>query len=457
MGSLRSSLHESSDHFGYFEDNAHDASIVQRGHKVTSIKDHGDSPSDRPRMALSSEAEAKVYEDLAGTNGTGLAPLLKVGHGHRTLPNKPRDCQGADPDRTSSLSSAVTALFHPLLVPGPHPHTIPWTAKVIMHASVSHLRNGWAQTYCWAEINILMKESQPSEELINILVMVRNGLSTEQQHELKPGQRSLFFLADDREMPPCHKEIPLYITFVTQDLAKPLHLCFSVIHGLKGRQVTSSIPVLRPDGGELLSEIVFVRDGICPLIVKAITRSQLSTWSLVEDPDFPGTILHRNATPRLYPTAFKDDIQWYIEDTLPLSWGALKGLNENGVVYGFKLYVDKLLGGHLVCGISLVLVVGVADRLLNINFYGWTPEFSTLNGMPVTDEWRSVEGMTLYKQSWMQFGAPLQVNVLWHLSSTTSDISVELPRVTNRAVMPGRMTCRADRGKSTTPFNSIDG
>ena len=106
---------------------------------------------------------------------------------------------------------------------------------------------------------------------------------------------------------------------------------------------------------------------------------------------------------------------------------------------------------------SFFLEVGAATPLVSLGPHGWVPRYFIVGGRVATEKvgecWKNKEGhITIFKQAHMAPG-PIMVETYWQGSSecdkpdgsTTDDIL--LPRVTDRKVLGGRLTCRANESK----------
>jgi hypothetical protein len=348
--------------------------------------------------------------------------------------------------RDCSRASELTAHWDP----NPSDDTVhrihTWDGALKLWTIATSLENGKVQVHILAQLTVTMPEQKEviSAKRISFPVIVRNGAQSQQVIHLNSGQDTLTF-TEDMPVNLC-QEGELTVVRDVQDMKYPLNFYFSFGYDLNQRQIMASIPSLRPKVGKMRSESVYIAASYPPLTTKPVTRREFSTWKLGYDTT--NQVSHYERTPLLplYPERFSDDIHLQITDPYPVLFRSLEDLDPSDVVWNFDLSIERLLGVQLVCRMSLVLHVGTANRLLNINSHGWTPEHSVINGRLATLEWRQIDGMTLFKQLGMING-PLRIKMIWQRSQDFGRFKLALPTITDLKVLSGKITCKADRGK----------
>jgi len=360
------------------------------------------------------------------------------------ISNEEEGSPAEEPMRACSQASVLTAQW----APNPSDHIIhriaSWDGALNLHTIAMSLDNGMVQVHHYAQVTVIIPEQDITAKQISLPMVLRNGPKSQPTMNLKPGQNTLSFV-DDVPVS-CGQEADIAIIRDVQDLKAPLHLYFSSTYTLKERHIAVPIPSLRPQTGKLRSESIYIAVSYPPLTTKPFTRQEFSTWKLGCDTTSQVTHYERTPLLRLYPERFSDDLRVHITDPDPVSFRSLEDLHPSDVIWDFNMSVERQLGIDFSCRMSLVLHVGEANRLLNVDSHGWIPEYSIINGRLATHEWRKGNGATLFKQPGMING-PLKVDFVWHKPRNCGGFIFALPRVMDLKILPGKMTCKIDRCK----------
>lgn len=352
--------------------------------------------------------------------------------------------------RDCSQASTLTAQWIPYSSDDTIYRATTWDAASKVWTIVTSLEYGRVRIHHIVQLMTVIPQQMIPAKQVSLPFFMRNGGSCPQTVHFKRGQLVSFVVTKDATVSPCEQEEQITVVRHVQDLNQPLQLYFVHDYSLKDGQVVVPIPSLSPMTSKLLSEIVYIAASSPPLTTKPLTRQQLSTWKLGSDTTDQVTQYERLPMQRLFPERFSDDIRLHVSDPYPVIFRSLGDSDFSDVVWDFTIGVERLLDVQLVCKMSLNLHVGRAYRLLLVDSQGWIPEHSIINGRLATQEWRQdkgrADGMILFRQPGMING-PLKVDIFWHKSQDAGHFKLSLPYVREMKVLPGKLTCKVDRGK----------
>ena len=335
---------------------------------------------------------------------------------------------------------------------------VTWTCTVKLSTVATVTGNGRLHVHHLAVLSVIMPKKELHAEKISLSIVVTNALRNDHKRRLGPGQYSLLFKEDDCQ--PgffLRKGAELVIIRDSCDLENPLNLYFAFTYPSPGDFFMASLPTFRPKEGRSVSEVVFIAEPLPPLNMRTFTRDPLSSWKLCHHPVSQVTCYERTDLPRLYPGGFQDDIQIRLLELDPVPFQALGTSIFPGVVWNLDMTVHELPGGLVEFRLSFFLEVGAGTALVSLVPHGWVPRYFIVDGRVATEKggecWKNKEGhITIFKQAHMAPG-PILVETYWQgppkrdkLDCYSTDSS-QLPRVADRKVLGGSMTCGANEGK----------
>ena len=203
--------------------------------------------------------------------------------------------------------------------------------------------------------------------------------------------------------------------------------------------------------------------------MKTFINDPLSSWKLCDHPLSQVTCYERIDLHRLYPAGFKDDIQMRLVKLAPVRFQTLGDSSLSSVVQKLEITVYDRPGEQMECGMSFVLEIGATTALVSLDPHGWEPRYFIVDGRVATEMggecWMNKEGhMTIFKNANMSPG-PIMVETYWQGPPKQgkldghSTIYLPLPRVMDRKVLGGKLTCHDNAckkpGQRSSSFSSI--
>ena len=333
-----------------------------------------------------------------------------------------------------------------------------WDCTVTLATVVTVTDNGRLHVHHLALLSVIMPMEELYAEKVSLSFVVTNALRNDHKRSLGPGQSSLLFKEDVSQSGCFPREgAELVIVRDSCDLEKPLNLYFAFTYASPCHIVMVSLPTFRPKEGRSLSDVVFIAKPRPPLSMRAFKRDPLSSWKLRHHPVSQVTCYERNDQPQLYPADFQDDIQLRLLKLGTVRFRALAESALSSVVWKLDITVYELLGEQVECRLSFFLEVGAAAALVSLVPHGWVPRYFIADGHVATKKvgecWKNKEGhITIFKQAHMALG-PIMVETYWqgtpdidNVDGYSTDAPL-LPRIVDRKVLGGRLTCRPDESK----------
>ena len=331
-----------------------------------------------------------------------------------------------------------------------------WDCSVELSTVVTIAGNGKLHVHHLALLSIIMPVEETHAEKVSLSFVVANALRTDHKRSLGPGQSSLLFRDDVSQTGFFPREcVELNIVRDSCDLEKPLSLYFAFTCATPRDFVEASLPTFRPKEGRSVSEVVFIAEALPPLSMRTSIRDALSNWKLLRHPVSQVTCYQRINLPQFYPTSFQDDITMRILELDPVIFRALGGSTISRMVWKLDIMIDELPEEHMECRMSFFLEVGAATALVSLVPHGWVPRYFIVDGRVATEKscWKNKDGhITIFKQAHVSPG-PIMVETYWqgpprhgkHDGRSINDAS--LPRIADRKVLGGRLTCQASESK----------
>ncbi|KAF6237795.1 hypothetical protein HO173_003996 [Letharia columbiana] len=331
-----------------------------------------------------------------------------------------------------------------------------WDCTVKLSTVATVTGNGRLHIHHLALLSVIMPREELYAEKVSLSFVVTNALRNDHKSSLGPGQSSLLFKEDVSQPGFFPREgAELVIVRDSCDLEKPLNLYFAFTYPSPCHFGMASLPTFRPKEGRSLSEVVFIAEPLPPLSMRTFIRDPLSSWKLCHHPASQVTCYERIDLPRLYPAGFQDDIQMRILELESVRFLALGESTLSSVVWKLDITVHELPEEQLECRISFFLEVGAATALVSLVSHGWVPRYFIVDGRIATEKvggcWENKEGhITIFKQAHMGPG-PIMIETYWQgppkneeRDGNSTDNS-PLPRVADRKVLGGRLTCQANK------------
>lgn len=355
-----------------------------------------------------------------------------------------------DSDRDEN-TYVVTEGHSSLDVPALRMATCDCTVKMSTVATVTD--EGKLHVHHLALLSVIMPLEAPYSGKVSLSFMVSNALRTDQKRSLELGQSSLMFKEDICQSDLFPREgVELIIVRDSCDVEKPLNLYFAFTYSDPYQSVTASLPTLWPKKGSLLSEVVLIAEPQPPLRLEAYTRDPLSSWRLCHHPVHQVTCYERIGLSRRYQAGRQDDIEIRFAELDPVRFRALGDSPLSKVAWELDITLHELTGGRIECRMSFFVDVGVSTALVSLIPHGWVPQYFIIEGCVATEKagecWKNKEGhITVFKQAHIGPG-PVMVETCWQ-GPPPKDIShdngsarcLSLPRLADRKVLGGRLTC----------------
>ena len=333
-----------------------------------------------------------------------------------------------------------------------------WDCTVKTSTVATVAGNGNLHVHHLALLSVIMPMKALYIEKVSLSFIVSNALRADYKCSLGLGQSSLLFKEDisQPDLFPC-EGAELTIVRDSCDLDKPLNLYFAFTYPSPWHSVVASLPTFRPKEGRLLSEVVFIAEPQPPLSIRTYTKGPLSGWRLCHHPVNQVTCYERNDLPRLYPADLQDDIQIKMLELEPVPFRALEEPTLSKVVWKLDITTYELPVGQIECRMSFFIEVGMATALVSLISHSWVPQYFIIDGCVATEKagecWQNKEGyITIFKQPHMGPG-PIMVETFWrgpprHGSHDVHGMyKIPLPRVADRKVLGGTLTCPAHESK----------
>ena len=330
-----------------------------------------------------------------------------------------------------------------------------WDCTVKMSTFATVAGNGDLHVHHLALLSVIVPMEALYVQKVSLSFIVSNALRADCKCSLGLGQSSLLFKEDisHPDFFPC-EGAELTIVRDSCELEKPLNLYFAFTYSSPWHSVVASLPTFRPKEGRLLSEVVFIAEPQPPLSMRMYTRCPLSSWRLCQHPVNQVTCYERNNLPRLYPADLQDDIEIAMLKLEPVRFRALEESTLSRVVWKLDIKIYGLPEAQIECRMSFFVEVGVATALLSLISHSWVPQYFIIDGCVATENagecWQNKEGyITIFKQAHMGPG-PIMVETFWRgppRHDVHSKYKIPLPRVADRQVLGGTLTCPAHESK----------
>ncbi len=335
---------------------------------------------------------------------------------------------------------------------------VPWDCTVKLSTIATVTSNGRLHVYHLAVLSVITPKRELYAEKIGLSIVIANALRKDRTRSLGPGQSSLLFKEDVCQPGFFPREgAELLVVRESCDLEKSLNLYFAFTYSSPSDFFMASLPTFRPKEGRSLSEVVFIAEPLPPLRMTTFTRDPLSSWKLCHHPVSQVTCYERIDLPRLSTAGSRDDIQMRILELDPVHFRALRESNLSSVVWELDLMVRELPGELVECRMRFFFEVGTSTALVCLVPHAWVPRYFIVDGRVATEKggecWKNKEGhIIIFKQAHMAPGS-ITVDTYWQgppkydkLEGYNLD-NPPLPRVADRKVLGGRLTCVADEGK----------
>ncbi len=335
---------------------------------------------------------------------------------------------------------------------------VAWNCTVKLSTIATVTSNGRLHVYHLAVLSVITPKRELYAEKTGLSIVIANALRKDRTCSLGPGQSLLLFKEDVCQPGFFPREgAELLVVRDSCDLEKPLNLYFAFTYSSPSDFFMASLPTFRPKEGRSLSEVVFIAEPLPPLSMTTFTRDPLSSWKLYHHPVSQVTCYERIDLPRLSTAGFRDDIQMRILELDPVHFRALRESNLSSAVWELDLMVRELPGELVECRMRFFSEVGASTALVCLVPHGWVPRYFIVDGRVATEKggecWKNKEGhIILFKQAHMAPG-PIMVETSWQgppKPDKVEDCSPDnspLPRVADRKVLGGRLTCGANEGK----------
>lgn len=358
-----------------------------------------------------------------------------------------QDCSREDDEHIFSSRQDVPAL-----------KIVTWDCAVKLSTIVEVTDSERLHVYHLAILSVIVSVEELNAERVSLSIVVTNALRSDHKRILGSGQSSLLIEEEVSQSSVFPREgVELVIECDKGDLEKPLNLYFALTYPSPHQIVVATLPTFRPKEGKLLSETIFVTEPLPPLSMRTFTRDPFSSWKLCGHPMSHVTCYKRIEPPRIYPSAFQDDVQMIILELDAVHFQALGDSALFRMVWKLDIAIYGGLGGQLECQMNFFLEVGPATALVSLVPQGWVPRYFIVDGRVATEKggecWKNKEGhITIFKQAHMTSG-PIMVETHWQEPPKTgkqhgcsSDHSL-LPKIADRKLLGGRLTGGANESK----------
>ena len=341
--------------------------------------------------------------------------------------------------------------------------TFDCTVKLSTVATVTS--NGKLHVNHLVLLSVIMPMEESGSLKVSLSFLVTNALRENCIRSLGTSQSSILFKQDISQLGLFPREgAELVIVRDRCDIEKPISLYFAFTYPSPCQSVMTSLPTFRPKEGRSLSELVFIAESLPSLSMKTFIRDPPSSWKLCNHPVSQVTCYERIDQPRLYPSGFQDDIQMRLVQLGPVRFRALGDSTLSSVVQKLEITVYDHHGEHSECGMSFVLEVGAATALVSLDPHGWEPRYFIVDGRVATEKggecWKDKEGhITIFRNAHMAPG-PIMVETYWQGPPEQGKLDghsttyLPLPRVMDRKVLGGKLTCQDNECKKPGQRNS---
>ena len=333
-----------------------------------------------------------------------------------------------------------------------------WDCTVKLSTFATVTDNERLHVHHLALLSVIMPMEELYAEKASLSFVVSNALRNGHKRSLGPGRSSLLFKEDVSQSVFFPREgAELVIVRDSWDLEKPLNLYFAFTYASPCHFVMVSLPTFRPKEGRSLSDVVFIAEPLPLLSMRAFLRDPQSSWRLCHHPVSQVTCYERIDQPQLCPADFQDDIQLRLLELDTVCFRALTEAALSSVIWKLDITVHELLGEQVECRLSFFLEVGAAAALVSLVPHGWVPRYLIADGHLATEKvgecWKNKEGhITIFKETHMAHG-PIMMETYWQGPSNIDKVdgystdALLLPRIADRKVLGGRLTCRIDESK----------
>ena len=335
---------------------------------------------------------------------------------------------------------------------------VTWDCTVTLSTVATIAGDGKLHVHHLALVSVIKPMEELYAEKISLSLVVANALRSDHRCNLALGQSSLLFKEDVSQPGFFPREgVELIIVRDSFDLEKPLNLHFAFTYPTPRHFFMASLPIFRPKEGISLSETVLIAEPRPPLNMTTFIRDPLSSWKMRHHPSSSVTCYERINLPRLSPAGFQDCIQMRILQLDPVRFRALRGSAPPKVIWKLDITVHEHCERQTECRVSFFIEVGASIPLVSLIPHGWVPRYFIIDGRVATKQsgqcWKDNGGhIAIFKQPHMGSGSIL-VETYWqgppkHGSHHThSADKMILPRIVDRKVLGGRISCRANEGK----------
>ncbi|KAL8700692.1 MAG: hypothetical protein Q9224_000850 [Gallowayella concinna] len=353
-------------------------------------------------------------------------------------------------------------------------HVKEWNSDVNVYSTV-YSKQG-PGVYIRNQVNLTTEpvKKEPSARRTMFSMLIRNGPPDGGVYRLRAGECVVELSSHVYTVSDFERAVKIWIERDTGDMGKQLKIIFTC-HYPSIEGVSIVLPVILPRIGKVLSEKIWVLKPLPPLVVCPITRGFLSTWECIELSAGGREILcyYRKEMPSTYPHAMSDDVVVRLHDLEPVSFVGLEVPDDfgrveqcSGMVRALNMTVDIVPGNRLECCLSLDLEVGT-NRLLSIEALGWVPMYASINRQICSQEyplwWEEGDELCLIQAPWMSQGDVLHIEISFALVRRIDDLSTEkeqfimvnstLPRITDKVILGGTMTCNISDAVAEVYFN----
>lgn len=356
-----------------------------------------------------------------------------------------------------------------------------WNSTVTLYTTMSYSPGQGMRIRYSASLTVDHPKEDYFAERIVFAILVKNGPQNGGLYRLRSGQ-SIVQLAQPavsasdtsttrfaQAMTSAKKDgtVEILIERDSCDLEKRLGLEFTCRLYLDMGEASMALPVISPKLGKVLSEKIWVLKPSPPLKLHAVSRPFLSTWQVSKRTVAKMELVcfHRIEVPTLFPPAFTEDAVVHIRTfnrTLFDQFAEPASTLAEGpstVVPSLNMTVDVLPKGRLEYRLFFDLeIMPNGNRLLQVDPVGWQPKYALVNGhlstanhAPWYDDDESF--ISMFRSSWMKSGHKLQLEMSF-VQNRCGDFtangrdwvesSYPLPRVTDKVILGGALTCNCD-------------
>lgn len=348
-----------------------------------------------------------------------------------------------------------------------------WNSNVTVYSSV-HCRKGrglYMRSHVSLTVEPVMEEHLARRTVFSL--HIRNGPPDGGIYRLEAGECFVELPAYEYTVTDFDRSVEIWIERDTRDMGKQLKFTFTCHHP-NIQEASIVLPVIFPKLGKVLSETSWLLKPLPPLILEPIIREFLSTWKCSERSVGRRKVLcfDRLKMPSRYPNALSDDPCVRLRSLEPVSFYGLEdGFGQveacSNIVPSLDISVDIVPGNRLECRLSFNLEVGTSQPLLKIEALEWVPMYSSINDHICTQEdpswWEEDDNLCLFRAPWMCPGDSLRVEMAFTMIGRIDDLVTEkdqfisvngtLPRITDKVILGGHLSCNIDNAMVTLFFN----